>query len=117
MLVGSSLYLIFDEAQARGVSFAVGDIELMFTETMDSGGQPWPETVDIATKVGTSYLTFLMELCVTYIDVWMEPGSWRLYAWNKGGQGVLSSLSLDYPWDPTDPTTGNLYELAHTILS
>lgn len=113
MYVGEVLHTVFDEAWARSELEAV---ELMFSETTDSAGQPWPETVNIATKVGTSYLTFLLELTATYIDVWMKPASFELYAWNKDTRPAPSGLVLYAPTDPDDPSSGNILEQAHTRL-
>lgn len=113
MFVGKVLHVTHDEATARS---ELTDITLMFTETLDSAGAPWPETVDIATKVGTSWLTFLIELTASYIDVWMQPGTLNLYAWNRGTKGIHSAVTLHAPTDPADPTSGNMYEQAHTEL-
>lgn len=113
MLVGKVLHVVFDESVARSELL---DVTLMFTETADSAGAPWPETVDIATKVGTSVLVFLIELTVKYIDVWMKPGTFELYCWNQGTRPAPDGLVLYDPTDPTDPTSGNMYEQAHTEL-
>ena len=113
MYVGDVLRVGFQEAYDR---LELLDVELMFTSLLDSAGNPWPETVDISTKVGTSYLVWLIELTSTYIDVWMKPGTFELYCWNKGTRPAPSEVVMHTPSDPDDPETGNIYEQAHTVL-
>jgi hypothetical protein len=50
-------------------------------------------------------------MSATYIDFWMKPGTTTLYAWNKGGRGIVRSTSFHTPTDPNDPSTGNLIAL------
>lgn len=114
MEVGRVLHTVKNEATARA---ELTDVSLMFTETEDSAGQPWPITVDIATKVGTSFLVFLLELSATYIDIWMEPGTLNFYAWNTGTRPTPNNLTLYSPTDENDPLSGNMLEQAHTKLS
>ena len=115
MFVGKVLHLVYDEAVARGVE-NFSDISLMFTPTLDSAGKAWPETVDISTNIGRTYLEFLTELSSTYIDWWMKPGTLELYAWNKGTRNRLSGVTLHAPTDPEDPLSGNLFGQAHTLF-
>jgi len=115
MYVGKVLHVVQNEAIARGV-WLFDQINLMFTETVDSAGAPWPETLDIASKVGTTYLVFLIEQAVTYIDMWMKPGTLDLYAWNKGTRQRNTGITLHGPTDEDDPYSGNIFEQGHTIL-
>jgi hypothetical protein len=113
MTPGEVLRHLVDEAQARG---ALGGLTLAFTDDTDSDGRAWPIVGDIGTKVGTDYLTFLRELTGTYVDVWMEPAGWRLWAWLLDGRGADVPVTLERPTDPTDPTTGNLRQLTHKAV-
>lgn len=115
MYVGEVLHYVYNEAIARGVK-DFNNIELKFGKRLDSAGEYWPETLDIASKVGTHYLTFLVELASTYIDWWMKPGTLEFYAWNKGTRNRISGVSLHAPTDEDDPTTGNLFEQTHTVF-
>lgn len=115
MTPGHVIHTVKQKAKDRGS--ALGSWNLMFTSAVDSAGNPWPVVADIASKVGTNYLTFLQELCVTYIDVWAAPGTKDLYAWNKGTRGSVRAIDLHAPTDTTDPTTGNMYSLSNTIIT
>jgi hypothetical protein len=114
MTPGQVLRVTLEEVQARG---GMVGWTLAFDDFFDAAGVAWPEVTDIATKVGTSYLTFLKELTVTYVDVWAQPGTLVLYAWVKGGHGSDTSVVLHAPTDPDDPLSGNIYELTHTVLA
>lgn len=103
------------EASRRGNDLA-DLLTLKFTDVVDSAGSPWPIVADIASKVGTDYLTFLLELSAKYIDLWMAPGTLDLYAWNKGARSTLRDVELHAPSDEEDPETGNMYELTHTVM-
>jgi hypothetical protein len=86
-----------------------------FTKEADSDGTPWPFVTDIATKVGTDYLTFFKELCETYVDIWMEPGAFTLHAWIKGQRGSHREDVVLHPvTSATDPWSGNLAGLTYT---
>lgn len=110
MTPGRVIRLVVEEAQARGV---LADLELNFTDTTDSAGQPWPVTAEIATRVGTDYLTFFRELAGTYVDLWMEPTRLRLWAWNYGTRGVTRAIDFHPPTNPANPLTGNISALTH----
>lgn len=116
MTVGNVLRLARKEAFNRGNTW-INDWQLMFTDSVDSAGKAWPVVSDIATKVGTNYLTFLQELSVTYIDFWAAPGTKKLYAWNKGTRGKTRAVDLHGPTDPDNPLSGNLFNLSHTVIS
>lgn len=107
MTPGKVLLIALAEAQARG---ALEYITVSFTEDEDSDGNPWPVVADIATKVGTTLLTFLRELSGTYIDFYMAPGTFVLDVWNFGGRGTGTAVNFHVPTDPADATTGNLLE-------
>lgn len=108
MTPGQVLRIVLQEAQARG---ALTELSWTFTDASDSKGEPWPNVTDIATKVGTDYLTFVKELMTTYVDAWMDPSGFVLNAWNVGTRGTTKSITYHTPTDPNDPTTGNLTEL------
>lgn len=110
MTPGEVLRHCLEEAQARGV---LTDLSLAFSDDVDSAGEPWPEFGDISTKVGTDLLTFVRELAATYVDVWMEPASLRLWAWRKDGRGSTSAAAFHPPSDATSPASGNLTDLTH----
>jgi hypothetical protein len=109
MTPGEALRVVIDEAQARGTGALTG-VTLAFDDLVDSDGEPWAYTADIATKIGTTVLEFVEELAGTYIDAWMAPGSLTLYAWNKGGRGTTRSVSYAAT---TNPDTSNLAGLTH----
>lgn len=90
-------------------------LQVGFTHDVDSDGTPWPTVTDISTKVGTDYLTFFKEVAETYIDLWMEPGTFRLHAWVKGQRGInRPDVDLHAVTDPNDPYSGNLAGLTFT---
>lgn len=109
MTPGEVIRHVVQEAQGRG---ALLDLTFNFTDEVDAEGAPWPEVTDIATKVGTDILTFLREMSGTYIDFWIEPAGWRLWAWVRDGRGTDQNITLA-PADPDDPRTGNLRALGH----
>lgn len=109
---GEVLIRLFWEAQ--GMRSGLAGIGYTFTGEVDSAGAPWPEVGDIATDVGSDYLTVLKELAETYIDFWMEPGTFTLHAWIKGTRGAhQADVSLHAPTDPDDPWSGNLAALSY----
>lgn len=79
-----------------------------FTDEVDSQGTAWPETGAIATDVGTDYFTFFRELCETYVDLWMDAGTFTLNAVVKDTRGTTAGAALLPVSDPTDPWSGNL---------
>lgn len=115
MSVGEVIRRVKTEASRRGNDLA-DDLTLKFTDKVDSAGKPWPVVADIASKVGTDYLTFLLELTAKYVDIWMAPGTLNLYAWNKGTRSKVRNVTLHPPTDTSDPNTGNMFELTHTVL-
>lgn len=106
---GAVLRIVVDEAQQRG---ALTGLSLAFDDDADSAGEPW-DAAEIATKIGTDLLTFVTELTGSYIDVWMEPAAWRLWAWRRDGRGTRRPVTLRPVADPTDPTSGSLRALSH----
>jgi hypothetical protein len=110
MTPGEVLRHVVGEAQARGTITA---LTLSFTDEADTDGQPWPVVADIATAVGTDVLTFTRELCTTYIDVWLDPATWRLDAWVRDGRGTSRPVLLHGPDDALDPRSGNVRGLVH----
>jgi len=102
MTPGNVVRVILDEAQTRG---ALTGMELTCTDDVDSAGNPWPLVTDIATKVGTDYLSFLVEMSNTYIDFWIEPASLRLWVWNTLGRGGDSGVEWKASRTITDGTS------------
>lgn len=115
MTVGEVIRRVKAEASRRGNDLA-DLLTLKFTDTVDSAGKTWPVVADIASKVGTDYLTFLLELTTKYADLWMAPGTLDLYAWAKGTRSKVRDVTLHAPTDGDDAETGNMYELTHTVL-
>jgi hypothetical protein len=117
MSPGEVLRIVIDEAQARG---ALTGVTLDCDDLTDSNGNVWPfkaaygspegGNAEVATKIGTSVLAFVLELAGTYIDVWMSP-TLRLYAWAKGTRGATKSVTYAAT---TNPDTSNLAGLTHT---
>lgn len=110
MTIGLILRLAFYEAKFRG---AIPEVTLAFSDTVDSLGRPWLSTNLVSTKVGTDLLTFLKELSGTYIDFWMPPGDFVLYACAKGTRGSAKAVTLGSPTDATNPRSGNVTNLTH----
>jgi hypothetical protein len=115
MSVGEVISRVNYEASRRGNSLA-NMFRFKFNKQVDSAGAPWPIVADIASKVGTDYLTFLLELTVKYADIWMAPGTLDLYAWVKGTRAKPRDVILHAPTISSDPESGNLFELSHTVL-
>lgn len=114
MTPGQILLTVLGEAnQRRGFP----QIAAAFNERVDSDGAPWAVAGEVATKVGTTVLDFAKELAATYIDFWMEPGTFTLHAWNKDKRGRARNVTLTRPTDPTDPYSGNLAGLVHHVVS
>lgn len=109
MTIGRIIRQIVTEAQQRG---ALPGVSLAFTDQTDSDGVAWPVRADVSTKVGTDYLSFLRQL-VTYSDVWLEPGSFRLWLWNADGRGDDQTVSFHGATVADDPATGNLAGLTY----
>jgi len=106
MTPGEVIRVAVEEAQARS---ALPGITLGFNDVTDSDGVPWSLSAEIATKVGTSVLSFFEELAGTYVDIWMSP-QLVLHAWVRGGRGTTRSASYAAT---TDPATSNLAGLIH----
>jgi hypothetical protein len=114
MTPGEAARHAVDEAQARG---AIPELRLGFTDEFDSDGNAWPVVGDIATAIGTNLSTFILdELASTYIDVWMGPGDWTLFAWVKGLRGENRDVALAPPVDEGNPGEGNLRGLVHHVI-
>lgn len=89
-------------------------LHVSFTGDVDTAGNPWPYVTDISTKVGTDYLTFFLEICETYIDMSMDPGTFTLNAWVKDQKGlIVTGYGLAPVTDPLDPWSGNLGGLTY----
>lgn len=110
---GEVIRHVVEEAQGRG---CYPEIAFAFTDQVDSAGVPWPTVNDISTKIGTDTWVFIgEELAATYVDVWMAPGDFTLYAWAHGTQGRPRDVTLHGVTDEHDPLSGNLAGLTHRI--
>lgn len=109
MTPGQAIRICVGEWQARG---GLAGVTLNFSDTIDSAAQPWP-VVDLATKVGTDILTFVRELAGAYIDVWMDPESLSLSAWNYGTRGQPQAVTYQPPTNPQNPNSGNVTAIVH----
>lgn len=97
---GEVIRVVVDEAQTDG---ALDGLVLGFTDATDSVGMAWPTTPDISVQVGLDLLSFIRQLCETYMDVRMAPASFTLYAYTD--LGTVTSVALD--------AGVNLMELSH----
>lgn len=96
---GGVLQQLVDEAKARG---ALDGLALDFDEDVDTDNVAWPLTSDISVQVGLDLLSIIRQLCETYMDVGMLPGSFILRAWVSRGSTVAASFG-----------TSNLTSLRH----
>lgn len=109
--VGEVIRHVIAEGQTRG---CFPEVTLAFDDVFDSAGTPWPSTNEISTDVATNLWTFIgEELSATYVDVWMGPGDFTLYAWVHDGRGRDRPVTLTGVTDEHDPRSGNLRGLTH----
>lgn len=114
MTPGEVIRHVVTEAQTRG---AIPEVRLAFSDQFDSAGTAWTPTTAISTKIGTNCWTFVgEEMASTYVDVWMAPGDFTLYAWVKDGRGKQLALALAPPVNELDPDQGNLRGLTHHMV-
>lgn len=115
MTPGKAILVFLGECQVGnllgGGRGALTYISTSFDEANDSNGTPWPVVADIATKVGTTFLTFLRELSATYIDFYMAPGTLVLDAFIKDSYGTTPGIDFHAPTDEGDESTGNIASL------
>lgn len=107
MTPGEALLVALGEAHDRGT---IPWVQPTFDGDLDSGGNPWPEVADLATKTGNDVLTFARELSGTYIDYRVRPGDFALDAWVKGYRGSARDVPL-IPAPAGNPRLGNLTAL------
>lgn len=110
MTPGEVIAKVVGEGQARG---ALGGVTLGFDGALDADGVAWPVVGDISTRVGTDVLTFVRELCATYVDVAVDPATLELSAWRQDGRGSTVAVTLTPATDPDDVDSGNLTTLTH----
>lgn len=114
MTPGEVIRRVITEGQIRG---CFPQIQRAFNDNVDSAGRPWPVVGDISTKIGTNLWTFIgEEMASTYVDIWMSPGDFTLYAWVVGTRGHDRSVTLSGVTDETDPYSGNLAGLTHRTI-
>lgn len=111
MTAGTVIRLAVNEAQTRG---CYPEVRLAFDDFVDSAGAPWPIIEGgVSTKIGTSTWVFIgEEMASTYVDVWMSPGDFTLYAWLHGTRGQDSGVTLT---PSTESGFGNLRGLVHKV--
>lgn len=101
---GMVIRILLEEAQARG---ALLGWTLGFSDTVDSAGNGWPVTAELAFPVGLDNLGALRQLAETYADVAVAPSTKRLDAWNIGTKGHVTAVEL--------AGGENLLELTHEV--
>lgn len=94
MTAGEIMIHCINEAKARPGT-ALAGVTPMFTRDTDSDGVPWPQLSDMATRVGTDCLSFFREISATYMDFWMGPAGFELYAWVKDGRGETKPVMFE----------------------
>lgn len=81
---GHVIRILLEEAQTRG---SLSNWTLGFDDNVDSNGNAWPVSTELAARVGLDYLAVLRQLAEAYIDVSVAPALLRLDAWNIGELG------------------------------
>lgn len=111
---GEVIRHVIEEGQARG---CFPEITLGFDDVFDAAGNPWTITGSISTKTSTNLWTFIgEELATTYVDIWMGPGDFCLFAWIHDGRGRDRPVTLTGVTDEMDPMSGNLRGLTHHTI-
>lgn len=87
---GEVIRILVEEAQTRG---ALVSVTLDFDDALDTAGDPWPVTGEIAFPVGADLLTALKQLAETYGDLLMTPRDLEL-AFYSGGLGAATAVTL-----------------------
>lgn len=108
--IGDALIKMIAEAQDAG---ALTGLTVGFTATVDSAGDPWPWMADVTAPVGSDLFAFLRAHAGVDLEFRMAPGSYHLDVWGPGGGGYTRSVTFHVPTSDTDPTSGNIRELAH----
>lgn len=104
--VGDVLLTLIDEAKPRGVRFA-NNITPTFNEDVDSDGVPWLEQQEWSFDVGTTYGDVISTLEETSADVYLNPATLELDAWNSRGidrsmsGGSWKTFKTNYVYNPT----------------
>lgn len=102
---GEAIRLLVEEIQADG---ELTDLELDFSDTVDSDGAVWSTVLEITTDVGRSLLDFLTSLTDWMADVQMAPGANLLRAWNWGTRGHVSGATIVATTNPLTSETEGL---------
>lgn len=92
MTPGEVLRIVLDEAHAGGYITEV--TQGAFTDTLDSDGNAWAKNVDLGWRVGVPLLEVVRGLIDLHIDVRVNPDTLALEAYNKGGLGGASGVTL-----------------------
>lgn len=69
-------------------------IDTAFNRTHDSGNELFDIKPEIAVPVGSTVLQMVQQAAEADLDVRYHPRVRRLYAWNKGGRGSVTSIDL-----------------------
>lgn len=88
--VGEVINLLIEEAQDRG---AIPGVTTTFGDKVDSGGDPWPVTADIAIEVGTDLMTVVKALAETSCDIRMGPATPTLSAYQTFGRNTSATFT------------------------
>jgi hypothetical protein len=111
MTPGEVARLTLEEWAARAAAAGqdIPPIALTCTDDVDSLGQPWSETPNIATKVGNDILTFFTEIAATYWEMRMRPASLDLDLYVHGTHPPSGVTYAPAP--ANDPLSGNIQSL------
>ena len=82
-----------------------------FSDTIGSDGEAFTFKREVAVNVGRTLLDFERERMDAWADVWCAPGSKTLRLTNRGGRGVVRSVTLQ---QTTDPATSDFLALSHS---
>jgi hypothetical protein len=82
--VGDVLLALFGEAQARGVD-AYTFLAPTFTATHDSAGNLWSARIPWGFNIGASYSEIFSALEETICNIYIDPLTLEVSAWNKRG--------------------------------
>ena len=95
---GISIRKRLEAIQAEG---ELTDLELDFTDLVDSDGQPWTTVAEITADAGRTLNEFLSSLTDWLADVQMAPGGNILRAWNWGTRGGTPGVTIAATTDRT----------------
>lgn len=91
---GDVLSTLIQEGKDRGVA-AMQRLELTFTPSADSNGEVWTEPLDWTFDIGLTYYDVVTRLEELACEVYVDPATFQVYAYNKQGtdRSVQTSTS------------------------